>query len=94
MSVWSFIFTVHLNGDQNLRSKMLTTPKLKELQVPKVRRKQLVLGATIPPNLMSFRCTVMEKWRQNIAQHNCMHDGLYHPCTFAWDKVKRLLQQN
>ena len=26
----------------------------------------------------------MEKCRQNISQHNCMHDDLYHPCTFAW----------
>ena len=34
MSVESFLFPVHLNGDQNLRSKMLTTPKLKELQRP------------------------------------------------------------
>ena len=34
MSVQSFLSTVHLNGEQNLRSKMLTTPKLKELQRP------------------------------------------------------------
>ena len=26
----------------------------------------------------------MEKCRQNISQHTCMHDDLYHPSTFAW----------
>ena len=44
-----------------MESKTLTTPKLKELQGPKVRFKQPLLGATIPRNLMSFRSTVTEK---------------------------------
>ena len=44
-----------------MESKTLTTPKLKELQGPKVRFKQPLLGATIPRNFMSFRPTVMEK---------------------------------
>ena len=44
-----------------MESKTLTTPKLKELQGPKVRLKQSILGAKIPPNLMSFRRTVTEK---------------------------------
>ena len=52
---------VHLNSEPNLESKTLTTPKLKELQGPKVRLTQPLLGATIPPNIMSFRCTVTEK---------------------------------
>ena len=44
-----------------MESKTLTTPKLKELQGPKVRFKQPLLGATIPRNFMSFRRTVTEK---------------------------------
>ena len=44
-----------------MESKTLTTPKLKELQGPKVRFKQPLLGATMPRNLMSFRSTVTEK---------------------------------
>ena len=61
MSVQSFLLTVHLNRESNQESKTLTTPKLKELQGPKVRLKQPPLGATIPPNLMRFRRTVMER---------------------------------
>ena len=52
MSIQSVLFTVHLNGASNLESKTLTTAKLKELQGPKVRLKQPLLGATIPPNLI------------------------------------------
>ena len=44
-----------------MESKTLTTAKLKELQGPKVRFKQPLLGATIPRNLMSIRRTVTEK---------------------------------
>ena len=44
-----------------MESKTLTTPKLKELQSPKVRFKQPLLGATIQRNLMLFRRTVTEK---------------------------------
>ena len=84
MSVQSFLLTVHLNRESNLESKTLTTPKPKELQGPKVRLKLPLLGTTIPPNLMRFHCTVMEKCRQYISQHTCMHGDLYHPCTFAW----------
>ena len=46
------LLAVHLNRESNLESKTLTTPKLKELQGPKVRLKQPLLGATVPPNLM------------------------------------------
>ena len=73
---------------------MLTTPKLKELQGPKVGLIQPLLAATIPPNPMSFHWTVMKKCRQHISQHTCMHDDLYHACKYAWDKVKHLLHQN
>ena len=90
VSVQSYLLTVHLNRESNLESKTLTTPKLKELHGPKVRLKQPLLGATIPPNLMSFRCTAMEKCRQNISQHTCMHDDLYRPCTFAWGQSQTL----
>ena len=50
--VMRVLFTVHLNGASNLESKTLTTPKLKELQNPKVSLKQPLLAATIPPSLM------------------------------------------
>ena len=90
MSVQSFLLTVHLNRESNLESKMPATPKLKELQSPKVRLQQALLGATIPPNLMRFRCTVMEKCHQTISQHTCMHDDLYHACTYAWGQSQTL----
>ena len=90
MSVQSFLLTIHLNRESNLVSKTLTTPKLKELEGPKVRLKQLVLGATIPPNLMRFRCTVMEKCRRNISQHTYLCDDLYHPCAFTWGQSQSL----
>ena len=45
MSVQSFLSTVHLNGDQNLRSKMLTSSKLKELQRPILIHKLTLLLA-------------------------------------------------
>ena len=90
MSVRRFLLTVHWNRVSNLESKMLTTPKLKELQGPKVRLKLPLLGATIPPNFMRFRCTVMEKCRQNSSQHTCTNDDLYHPCTFAWGQSQTL----
>ena len=94
MSVQSFLLTVHLNRESNLESKTLTTSKLKELQGPKVRLKLPLLGAPIPPNFMRFRCTVMEKCRRNISQHTCMHDDLYHPCTFAWGQSQTLTTPN
>ena len=94
MSVQSFLLTVHLNRESNLESKTLTTSKLKELQGPKVTLKLPLLGATIPPNLMQFRCTVMEKCRQYISQHTCMHDDLYQPCTFAWGQRQTLTTPN
>ena len=90
VSIQSFLLTVHLNRESNLESKTLTTPKLKELQDPKVRLKQPLLGATVPPNLMRFRHTVTEKCRRNISQHTCMHDDLYHPCKFAWGQSQTL----
>ena len=43
---------IHSTFASNLESKMLTTPKLKELQSPKIRVKQPLLVATIPPYLM------------------------------------------
>ena len=86
VSVQSVLLTVHLNRESNLESETLTTSKLKELQGPKVRLKLPLLGAPILPNLMRFRCTVMEKCRQYISQHTCMHDDLYHPCTLAWEQ--------
>ena len=55
MSVYSFLSTVHLNGDQNLRSKMLTTPKLKELQRPILIHKLPLLPATSIPSFIQFR---------------------------------------
>ena len=55
MSVYSFLSTVHLNGDQNLRSKMLTTPKLKELQSPKLINKLPLVPATSTQSFMQFR---------------------------------------
>ena len=55
MTVESFLSTVHLNGDQNLRSKMLTTPKLKELQRPKLIHKLTLLPPTSTPIFMQFR---------------------------------------
>ena len=88
VSVQSFLLTVHLNRESNLESKTLTTSKLKELQGPKVRLKLPLLGAPIPPKLMRFRCTIMKKCRRNISQHTCMHDDLYHPCTFAWGQCQ------
>ena len=66
MSVQSFLSTVHLNGEQNLRSKMLTTPKLKELQRPILIHKLPLLPATSTPSFMQFRYTVTEKCHQNI----------------------------
>ena len=90
MSVQSFLLTVHLNRESNLESKTLTTSKLKELQGPKVRLKLPLLGAPIPPIFMRFCCTVMEKCRRNFSQHTCMHDDLYHPCTFAWGQSQTL----
>ena len=68
-----------------------STPTLKELQGHKVRLKLPLLGAPIPPNLMRFRCTVMEKCRQNISKHTCMHDDLYLPCIFAWGQSQTLI---
>ena len=55
MSVSSFLSTVHLNGDQNLRSKMLTIPKLMELQRPKLIRNLPLLPATSTQSFMQFR---------------------------------------
>ena len=55
MSVKSFLSTVHLNGDQNLRSKRLTTPKLKEIQRPILIFKVPLLPATSTPSFMQFR---------------------------------------
>ena len=55
MSVSSFISAVHLNRDQNLRSKMLTTPKLKELQRSKLVHKLPLLPATSTQSFMQFR---------------------------------------
>ena len=66
MSVYTFLSTVHLNGDQNLRSKMLTTPKLKELQRPIFIPKLPLLPATSTPSFMQFRYTVTEKCYQNV----------------------------
>ena len=70
-----------------MKSKTLTTPNLNELQGPKVKLKQPLLGATIPPNLMRFHCTVMEKRHQNVPLHSSVCDDLYRACTFAWDKL-------
>ena len=52
MSVSKFLSIVHLNGESNLESKTLTTPKPQELEGPKFSLKLPLLGATIPPNLM------------------------------------------
>ena len=51
----SFLSTVHLNGNQKLRSKMLTTPNLKELQRPILAHKLPLLPATSTPSFMQFR---------------------------------------
>ena len=61
MSAKSFLSTVHLNGDQNLRSKMLTTPKVKELQRPKLKHKLQLLPATSTPSFMQFRINGYEE---------------------------------
>ena len=62
---------------------MLTTPKLKELQSPKVRLKQPLLVATLTKNFMRFRSRVMEKRHQNVSPHNSVCDDLYHACTLG-----------
>ena len=94
VSVQSVLLTVHLNRESNLESKTLTTPKREELQGPKVRLKLPLLGATIPPNFMRFRCTVMEKCRHNISQYTCMLDDLYHPCAIVWGQSQTLTTPN
>ena len=48
MSVYRIISAVHLNGGSNLESKTLTTPKLKELQSPKVSVKQPLIRCYNP----------------------------------------------
>ena len=45
---------------------MLTTPKLKELQRPKLIHKLPLLPATSTPSFMRFRYTVTEKCHQNV----------------------------
>ena len=55
MSIKSLLSTVHLNGEQNLRSKMLTTPKLKEVQRLKLMHKLPLLAATSTPSFVQFR---------------------------------------
>ena len=66
MSGKCFLSTVHLNGDQNLRSKILTSPKLKKLQRPILIHKLPLLPATSIPSFMQFRYTVTEKFHQNV----------------------------
>ena len=54
MSVQTLFSTVHLNGGGNLRTEVLTTPKLKELQRLKLVYKLALLAATISPIFMLF----------------------------------------
>ena len=94
VSVQSFLLTVHLNRESNLESKTLTMSKLKELQGPKVTLKLPLLGAPILPNLMRFRCTVMEKCRQYIFQHTLACVTTFTtPVHLHGDKVKHVLRQ-
>ena len=83
MSIQTLFSTVHLNGGGNLRTEVLTAPKLKKLQTPEFVYKLPLLAATISPNFMLIHCTVMEKCQQNVSQHTCMHDDLYLTCTFV-----------
>ena len=93
MSVQSFLLTVHLNRELNLESKTLTTPKLNELQGPNVRLKLPLLGATIPPNLMPFRCTVMEKSVETFPNTLACTTTFTIPVHLHGDKIKRVLRQ-
>ena len=61
MSVRSFYRLYILNGETNLETKALSTPKLKKLYSPKSRLKQALLGSITTPNFMQIRWTVMEE---------------------------------
>ena len=91
MSVQTLFSTVHLNGGGNLRTEVLTTPKLKELQRPKLVYKLPLSAATITPSFMLFRSLVMEICHQNLSPYKSACDDLYHACTFAWDKLCALV---
>ena len=47
-------YIVHLNGRTNLRTKTYSMPKLKELQCPKIRLMQPLLGVIPTPNFMQI----------------------------------------
>ena len=72
MSVISFLFAVHLNGRTNVETKTFSTPKLEKLYSPKSSMKQPLLGSITAPNFTQIRCTIIEKWSQNVS-----HTHLY-----------------
>ena len=84
-SVSSYLCAVHLNREPNLESKMLSTPKLKQFQDPKVGCEYLLLGAMFPPNFMRFRCMVLENGIETFPHTICSGDVLYHACTFSME---------
>ena len=61
--------------------KRLPTPKVNNLQSPKLRHTQSLLVATFTQTFMRFRCTVMEKCHQNFPPHSSMCDDRYHAHT-------------
>ena len=73
-----------MNRESNPENKTLTTPKVKELQGPKVRLKQLVLQSH------QISCDSAARLWRNAVETFCMRDDLYHPCTFAWGQSQTL----
>ena len=64
-----------MNGETNLDTKALPTPKLKKLQSPKSRLKQALLGSITTPNFTQIRWTVMENGVENVSTHICTFSG-------------------
>ena len=78
--------------ESNLESKMLTTPKLKELLRSKSRCKQLLLAA-ITTNFVVFRCMVPKKWHKIVSTYKYIYgdgDGLEKRPIFAAVRKKRM----
>ena len=87
MSVKSFLSAVHLNGDQKLSSKMLTSPKLKELQDPYLYISYHYY--LLPAHKVS--CNSAKQLRRNaIKTLYRVCDDPYHACIFAWGILRVL----
>ena len=82
-SVGVTTFTEHVHFEWS-RTKVLITPKLKELPRPTFGFKLPLLGVIILPNFIRFRWTVMEKWSVNVFTHicACSSDVLYPLLSF------------